>query len=130
MPQSQPLHNAKADLFRVLAHPARIRIIELLRDGARSVSDLQDHLEINSSGTSQHLGALRKQGVLEGRRSGTNVYYSVKDPRVFQLLETARQILSSHYKDAHALLSADSSGGPLDSSQPGVETGGASKGPT
>lgn len=99
-----PIHEAKADFFRVLGHPARVRILELLRDGERSVGALQAELEIDSSGTSQHLGALRRQGLVEARRDGTSVYYRVKDPRTFQLLEVARQILTTHLEEAQALL--------------------------
>ena len=73
----------KADFFRILGHPARVRMLELLRDGARTVGDLQAELGLDSSGTSQHLGVLRKQGLLESRREGTSVYYRVRDPRYF-----------------------------------------------
>jgi ArsR family transcriptional regulator len=97
-------HDAKAELFRVLGHPARLRILGLLRDGPRSVGDLQAALELDSSGTSQHLSALRKQGLLESAREGTSVFYRVKDPRTFELLETARQILASKLAENQALL--------------------------
>ena len=102
---------AKAELFRVLGHPARVRILELLREGERGVGDLQAALELDSSGTSQHLSALRKQGLLESRKEGTSVFYRIKDPRIFQLLETARQILTSQLAESQALfneLSAES----------------------
>ena len=56
---SRPVHEVKANLFRVLGHPARVRILELLRDGEHSVGQLQAELELDSSGTSQHLAALR-----------------------------------------------------------------------
>lgn len=105
MPRSsQPIHSVKADFFKALGHPVRVRMLELLRDGERSVGDLQAELEIDSSGTSQHLGALRRQGLIESRREGTSVYYRVKDPRTFKLLEVARQILTSHYEDTRSLL--------------------------
>lgn len=100
----QPIHRIKAEFFRVLGHPVRVRILELLRDGERSVGDLQAALEIDSSGTSQHLGALRKQGLLDSRREGTSVFYRVKDPRAFQLLEVARQILTGYFEDTQVLL--------------------------
>jgi ArsR family transcriptional regulator len=100
----QPNHRVKAEFFKVLGHPVRVRILELLRDGERSVGDLQAALEIDSSGTSQHLGALRRQGLLESRREGTSVFYRVKDPRTFRILELARQILTSYFEDAQALL--------------------------
>lgn len=99
-----PIDVARAEFLRVLGHPARVRIVELLRDGERSVGELQDHLKLDSSGTSQHLGVLRRQGVLESRREGTSVFYRVRDPRTFQLLDSARQIVSSSLEAAQALL--------------------------
>jgi DNA-binding transcriptional ArsR family regulator len=104
MPFREPIYVLKAEFFRVLGHPARVRILELLRDGDRSVGDLQEALGLDSSGTSQHLGALRRQGLLDSRREGTSVYYSVRDPRMFQLLEVARQILGATLADRQSLL--------------------------
>jgi DNA-binding transcriptional ArsR family regulator len=103
--RSDPVYVTKAQLFRVLGHPVRIRILELLSDGERTVGDLQAELELDSSGTSQHLGALRQLGLLAARREGTSVYYRIKDPRVSELLAVARQILTSALSDSHALLS-------------------------
>jgi DNA-binding transcriptional ArsR family regulator len=103
--RSDPVYVVKAQLFRVLGHPVRIRILELLSEGERTVGDLQAELQLDSSGTSQHLAALRQQGVLESRRVGTSVYYSLRDPRVSQLLAVARQILSSALSDSQSLLS-------------------------
>ena len=103
--RSDPVYVVKAQLFRVLGHPVRIRILELLMDGERTVGELQAALVLDSSGTSQHLGALRQQGLLESRRAGTSVYYRIKDPRVSQLLAVAREILTSALSDSQALLS-------------------------
>jgi DNA-binding transcriptional ArsR family regulator len=103
--RSDPVYLAKAQLFRALGHPVRIRILELLTDGERTVGDLQARLNLDSSGTSQHLAALRQQGVLESRRAGTSTYYRIRDPRVSQLLAVARQILTSALSDSQALLS-------------------------
>jgi ArsR family transcriptional regulator len=102
--RSDPVYVLKAQLFRVLGHPVRIRILELLNEGERTVRDLQAQLNLDSSGTSQHLAALRHQGLIDGRREGTSVYYATKDPRVSQLLIVARQILASRLSDSHALL--------------------------
>lgn len=96
----------------MLGHHVRVRIVELLRDGELTVGELQAKLEIDSSGASQHLGAMRRQGLLESRRDGTSVYYRVRDPRIFQLLETARQLIGSHLEETQALL------GELDKSPP------------
>jgi len=102
--QQEPIYVMKAEFFRVLGHPARVRNLELLRDGERGVGELQAALGLDSSGTSQHLGVLRRQGVLESRKEGTSVFYRVRDPRTFQLLEVARQILTSSLEATQALL--------------------------
>lgn len=102
--QAHPIYQLKADLFRLLGHPVRVRVLELLRDGERSVGDLQAALELDSGGTSQHLTAMRRQGLLESRKVGAKVYYRVKDPRTFQLLATARQILTSQLEESRAML--------------------------
>lgn len=104
MADTAPIYRLKADFFRLLGHPARVRILELLRGGERSVGELQLALGLDSSGTSQHLTAMRKQGLLESRRAGTSVFYSVKDPRIFQLLEVAKQILTAQLEETTALL--------------------------
>ena len=103
--RSDPVYVRKAQLFKVLGHPVRIRILELLSDGERTVGDLQDALSLDSSGTSQHLTALREQGALESRRDGTNVYYRIRDPRVTQLMAVAKQILTSALTDTQTMLS-------------------------
>ncbi len=103
-PAAGPIHVVKAELFRVLGHPMRVRILEFLRDGERTVGDLQAALGLDSSGTSQHLAALRRQGLVEGRREGTSVHYRAKDPRVFHMLESARQILTSSLSETQAIL--------------------------
>jgi len=102
--QRRAVYQVKAEFFRILGHPVRVRILELLRDGERTVGELQTELQMDSSGTSQHLAALRKHGIVEGRRDGTNVYYTVRDPRMFQLLEVARQILTSSLTESQAVL--------------------------
>jgi ArsR family transcriptional regulator len=104
MPFSDPIFELKSDFFRVLGHPARIKILELLGDGEQTVGELQAALRLDSSGTSQHLAALKRHGVLDSRRERTSVYYRVRDPRMFQLLETARQLLTSNLAEATSLL--------------------------
>lgn len=99
-----PIYSVKADFFRVLGHSKRIRILELLRDGERTVGDLQHQLQLDSSGTSQHVGALRRLGVLEGRRDGSSIYYRVRDERMFELLSLARGIVATQIEQTHALI--------------------------
>ena len=102
--RARPVHEAKANLFRVLGHPARVRILELLRDEEKSVGALQAELELDSGSTSQHLAALRRIGVVESRREGTSVYYRVDDPIVFELLEAGRAIIGRRLTEQQALL--------------------------
>jgi ArsR family transcriptional regulator len=100
-----PVYEIKANLFRVLGHPARVRILELLRDGERSVGQLQAELGLDSGGTSQHLSALRRIGLVTSRREGTSVICSVDDVRVFDLLAAGRDIISRRLANEQSLLS-------------------------
>lgn len=99
-----PIHEVKANLFRVLGHPARVRILELLRDGERSVGSLQAELGLDSGGTSQHLAALRRIGLVGSRREGTSVYYRVDDPQVFDLLAAGRAIIGRQLAEQQSIL--------------------------
>ena len=99
-----PLRAFKAELFKALAHPTRVKILDLLRGQARTVSELQVQLRIEPSSVSQQLAVLRGKHIVEARREGTSVYYRIKDPRVSQLLAVARQILTTALADSHALL--------------------------
>lgn len=102
--QRRAVYQVKAEFFRILGHPVRVRTLELLKDGERTVSELQGELQMDSGGTSQHLGVLRKHGILDARRDGTNVYYSVHDPRIFQLLEVSRQMLTASLAESQEVL--------------------------
>jgi DNA-binding transcriptional ArsR family regulator len=101
---SGAVHGMKANLFRVLGHPARVRILEILRDGDQSVGALQAELSLDSSGTSQHLAALRRIGLVQSRREGTSVYYRVDDERVFDLLSTSRDIITRQLAEQQSIL--------------------------
>ena len=105
MPLSvRPVYEVKAGLFRVLGHPARVRIIELLRGGERSVGALQEGLGLESGATSQHLAALRRVGLVESRREGTSVYYRASDERVFELLEAGRALVTRRLEEQQSML--------------------------
>jgi DNA-binding transcriptional ArsR family regulator len=95
---------AKAELFKALAHPLRIRVLELLVDGERSVGDLAEALDVEISHLSQQLGVLRRAEVVLTRRVRTTVYYSLRDPRTAQLLVVARQLLVTGLRDSQSLL--------------------------
>ncbi len=98
------LRRFKAEFFKALAHPARIKILELLRAGELSVTELQDKLEIESSSVSQQLAVLRNKNIVETRKAGTTVYYRVRDPEVLELLDVARRVFNNHLIDTRSML--------------------------
>jgi DNA-binding transcriptional ArsR family regulator len=107
MPRSRPqppIYELKAAFFRALSHPARVRLLQVLRSGERTVGALQAEVDLDSSSASQHLAALRKQGLVTSRRDGTNVFYRVKDPRTLELLELAKHVITANLEDQQALL--------------------------
>jgi DNA-binding transcriptional ArsR family regulator len=100
----RPVYEVKAGLFRVLGHPARVRIVELLRGGERSVGALQAELGLESGATSQHLAALRRVGLVEARRDGTSVFYRAADEKVFELLEAGRALVTRQLEGQQSML--------------------------
>jgi DNA-binding transcriptional ArsR family regulator len=100
---SQALRIFKAELFKALAHPTRIHILELLHDGEKTVSELQAGLGIESSSVSQQLALLRAKHVVVGRKEGTSVFYRAVDDNVFQLLAVAREMFNNHLIDLQTM---------------------------
>ena len=101
---TRPIYQVKAEFFKTLGHPARIRVLEVLRDGERSVGELIPAVGIEPSHLSQQLGILRRANILQVRKQGAAVRYSVTDPRIFDLLEVARAILTSSLAGSGQLL--------------------------
>ena len=89
-----PLYQAKAEFFRMLGHPVRIRVLELLQDGPMPVRDLLAAIEIERSSLSQQLAVLRRSGIVTSVREGDTVVYSLAGPDVAELLRAARRILT------------------------------------
>ena len=98
------LRKFKAEFFKALAHPGRIQIVESLRTGEKTVGEIQMLLADEPASASQHLSLLRAKGIVEGRKSGTSVYYRVRDPKVFELLDVARGIFNAHLIDTQEML--------------------------
>jgi DNA-binding transcriptional ArsR family regulator len=99
-----PISELKAEMFRALSHPARIRILETLANGERSVGEMQPEIGIELSHLSQQLGVLRRAGLVATRKEGQSVFYSVKDPLVIDLLGVAKQLLISSLAETRDLL--------------------------
>jgi ArsR family transcriptional regulator len=94
----------KAAFFRALAHPVRIRILELLVTGERSVQELQEALGVDQPVVSQQLAVLRSTSIVAGRKEGVSVRYSVRDPLIADLLKVARRIFNNHLVGTQDLL--------------------------
>jgi len=91
----QPLYVAKAELFRSLGHPARIRILELLVESEQSVTTLLAETGLEPSSLSQHLNVLKHTALVESSRKGNAVTYRITDPSVGRFLKAARAVLAS-----------------------------------
>ena len=99
-----PLYRAKAEFFRTLGHPARIRVLELLAEGERPVHELLELIEIEPSNLSQQLSVLRQAGLVSQRREGGAVIYSLALPEVRDLLLAARRILETKHASTEVLV--------------------------
>jgi DNA-binding transcriptional ArsR family regulator len=91
---SRPLYQLKAEFFKTLGHPARIRVLELLSQREHAVSEMLPEVGIEPANLSQHLAVLRRMGLVTTRKEGSTVYYSLTSPQVAELLAVARQILT------------------------------------
>lgn len=94
----------KADLFKTLSNPVRIQILDTLRTEERSVNNIADWLEIEPSSISQQLAVLRSRNLVISRKKGTFVFYSVRDPAIFKILDAALEVFNNHLVDVRDAL--------------------------
>ncbi len=93
LPVETQLYEAQAQLLKVLTHPARLAILEILRDGEHCVCHMEAHLGYRQAYISQQLMVLRDAGLIQDRREGWNVFYHVSEPRIFSVLSAVEQIV-------------------------------------
>lgn len=98
------LQQFKADFFKALGHPLRIRILELLAEGDKNVNELQAIIGSEGSAVSQQLAVLRNKNIVYGTKDGNKVTYSLRDPMIVELLAVARQIFNNHLIDTITML--------------------------
>ncbi|MEQ0565517.1 metalloregulator ArsR/SmtB family transcription factor [Amycolatopsis sp. NEAU-NG30] len=91
---SRPLYQAKAEFFKTLGHPARIRVLELLSEREHAVAELLPEVGVEPANLSQQLAVLRRAGLVVTRKEGSTVHYSLTSPHVAELLQVARKILT------------------------------------
>ena len=94
----------KAEFFKALANPIRIQIIDALRDGEHTVNQLKEILDIEAPNVSQQLAILRTNNIVNTRKEGSNVFYSIKDPTIFKLLDIAKIIFNNQLAGIRDLL--------------------------
>jgi ArsR family transcriptional regulator len=101
----EKLVNFKAEFFKALANPIRIRILDELRSEELTVSEIKDRLSVELPNVSQQLAVLKGKKLVIARKQGNNIYYSCIDPTVFKLLDVAKQIFNNHLVDIQETLS-------------------------
>src|SRR3954470_21703275 len=102
MPES--IRQFKASIFQALAHPTRIAIVELLRDGELPAGAIIERLGLEQANASQHLAVLRAKHIVVKRREGNQAFYSVRDPLLIEVLDIMRRYFQAHIEEALASL--------------------------
>ncbi|BEP13611.1 metalloregulator ArsR/SmtB family transcription factor [Acidothermaceae bacterium B102] len=117
----RPIAEAKADLFKAMAHPARVRVLELLAERDHTIGELAEEAGLELSHLSQQVTILRRAGIVDSRRVKSTVICSLRDPLTAELLAVARQLLTRNLQQNQALLTA------LDNAQDAVSLAGAGR---
>ena len=100
----QQLSDFKAEFFKALAHPLRISILDGLRDGELTVNEISQRFDVEQANASQQLAVLRNRNIVIARKEGSNVYYSVSDKTIFNLLDAAKEIFNNHLVGIRSML--------------------------
>lgn len=98
------LRRFKADIFQALGHPTRIAIIELLREGELPAGTIIERLGVEQANASQHLAVLRGKQIVVSRKEGNQVFYSLRDPLLGEVLDIMRRYFQAHLTEAMSML--------------------------
>jgi ArsR family transcriptional regulator len=98
------LRRFKADIFQALAHPTRIAIVEMLRDGEVSAGAILERLGVEQANASQHLAVLRAKQIVVKRKEGNQVFYSIRSPLLIDVLDLMRRYFEQHLSEAMGML--------------------------
>jgi ArsR family transcriptional regulator len=112
--QNQALIEFKAGIFHALAHPTRVAVAEILREGEVSAGAIQERTGLEQANLSQHLAVMRAKGLVTNRKDGNQVYYSLRDPMLAQVLDIMRQYFLTHLSEVSELLQAMASESPME----------------
>jgi len=100
----QALRQFKADIFQALAHPTRIAIVELLRDGEVPARDIFAQVGVEQANASQHLAVLRAKRIVANRKVGNQVFYALRSHRLVEVLDAMRLYFQEHLSEATEML--------------------------
>jgi ArsR family transcriptional regulator len=98
------LRRFKAEIFQALAHPTRIAIVEMLRDGEMSAGQLIERLELEQANASQHLAVLRAKQIVVNRKEGNQVFYSIRDKALIDVLDILKRYFYSQLSQTMSML--------------------------
>jgi DNA-binding transcriptional ArsR family regulator len=98
------LRQFKANIFQALAHPTRIAIVELLRNGELPAGEIVERLGLEQANASQHFAVLRSKHIVTNRKEGNQVFYSVRDPLLIEVLDIMRRYFQLHVEEAMSML--------------------------
>lgn len=104
MKTSKTLFELQADVCKTLASPKRLEIISVLKEGEKSVGELVELLGVPKANVSQHLSVMRHKGILQSRRDGVNIYYSITNPKVVEACTLMREVLTEQLQEKNQLL--------------------------
>ena len=104
MKHSKTLFELQSDVCKTLASPKRLEILNALKDGEKTVSELVDILGVPKANVSQHLAVMRHKGILRTRRDGVNIYYSVANSKVIQACVLMREVLTEQMQERSKLI--------------------------
>ncbi len=94
----------RSELFKAISHPTRLNILGYLKDGEQCVCDIIEKLDLEQSNVSQHLGILKKQGLLQSRKDGTKMMYKIKYPEILDIIKLSNKILSTQLNETQEML--------------------------
>ena len=101
---NQALRQFKAEIFQALAHPTRIAIVDALREGELTAGKLVEQLNLEQANASQHLSVLRAKHIVANRKTGNQVYYSLRNPVILEVLDVLRRYFHTHRSETVAML--------------------------
>ncbi len=100
----ESLRRFKADIFQALAHPTRIAIVEQLRNGELPSGNFPEALGVEPANASQHLAVLRAKRIVRNRKVGNQVFYSLRDPSLIEVLDIMKRYFERHLRESYAML--------------------------